>query len=478
MKLTRISLLAVLVACGGLGAPATPVAAAAEPAAVAQCAAGVPVASDFDGDATPELVVGAHRWTGTESVREQYLQPGDGGAATWILDTGELRSADLNGDVCADALLFRGGHEPWLKLVLGTPEGLDLTGATEVTIPQAADIADRGEDYELVFEAAGLRHDGISQVAISGHHTWEWGSERYRGYVDVLTVDASLAVTHTQVFEFPGVEGPIIGFGKALATSGGTIAVGAPGTEVKGHLDAGAVYIYTPEASNPTTMVERLMLTQNSPGVPGKAEGGDRFGRALAMRDGRLAIGAPYEADGDGHRAGLVQPIRWNEATRTYTAYRAITQNTTGVPGRNQSGDAFGEHVAIARGLTASNSYDILIGAVERHGSLSAAGSVTVANFTRALYRGYTQSTKGIPGSSEAGDYFCHVGVLPTSPTVDTVLIGAPGEDTGGVKGVGRAIRSDGKKLGSGTTWTNIPIPADAPAGMSNWGLGFAASSD
>ncbi len=433
------------------------------------------MASDFDGDAVPELVVGARRWTGTESVREQYLQPGDGGAATWILDTGELRSADLNGDVCADALLFRGGHEPWLKLALGTPEGLDVAGATEVTIPQAADIAGRGEDYELVFEAAGLRHDGISQVAISGHHTWEWGSERYRGYVDVLTVDASLAVTHTQIFEFPGIEGPIIGFGKALATSGGTIAVGAPGTAVKGHGEAGAVYLYTPDTSDPTTMVQRLMLTQNSPGVPGSAEGEDRFGTALAMRDGRLAIGVPYEAARP--RAGLVQPIRWNEATRTYTAYRAITQGTAGVPGTNQTGDAFGEDVAIARGLTASNSYDILIGAAEAHGRLSGAGSVTVANFTRSLYRRYTQSSSGIPGSSEANDYFCHLGVLQTSPVIDTVLIGAPGEDTGGVSNVGRALRSDGKKLGSKTTWTNIPIPADAPAGMSEWGLDFAMIS-
>ncbi len=479
MKPIRISLLAVLVACGGLGALDPTGAAAAVPAAVAPCAAGVPVASDFDGDAAPELVVGAERLTGTDYVREQYLQPGDGGAATWILDTGELRSADVNGDVCADAILFRGGHEPWLKLALGTPDGLDVAGATEVTIPQAADVAD-DERRSLAFEAAGLRHDAISQIVLSGRHVVdieEDGPEDYGAYIDVLTLDTSLAVTNTQILEFPEIWRDCWDFGSALAVSGRTIAVGHPTATVNGKVGAGAVLIYTRDDTDPTQVVLRKTLTQNSAGVPGKAEDFDEFGASLAMRNGRLAIGAPGESDGRLWGSGLVQPIVWHEATRTYHAYRAISQDTSGVPGLNQEGDAFGEHVAIARGLTASGSYDILIGALERHGKLSGAGSVTVANFTRSLYRTYTQSTRGIPGSSERNDDFSHVGVLQTSPTRDTVLIGAPGEDTGGVKDIGRALRSDGKKLGSKTAWTTIPIPSDAPKGMTSWGLDFAAIS-
>ncbi len=475
MKPFRMVLLATVLACTGAGV-LNPTVASAVPA-LAPCAAGVPVASDFDGDAAPELVVGARRLAGTESVREQYLQPGDGGAAVWIHDTGELRSADLNGDVCADAILFRGGHEPWLKLALGRPDGLDVAGATEITIPQAADVADDPR-RSLAFEAAGLRHDGISQIVLSGRHVVdleEDGPEDYGAYVDVLTLDASLAVTTTQVLEFPEVDRDVWDFGISLATSGRTFAVGHPSAIVNGKVGAGSVRIYTADDADPTHFVLRKTLTQNSAGVPGTAEVSDGFGSSLAMRNGRLAIGAPGESDGRLWSSGLVQPIVWHEATGTYKAYRAITQDTSGVPGVNQEGDLFGEHVAIARGLTASGSYDILIGAAELHGKLGGAGSVTVANFTRSIYRTYTQSTRGIPGSSEARDYFEHVGVLRTSPAVDTVLIGAPGEDTGGVSGVGRAIRSDGRKLSSKTTWTSIPIPADAPADLIHWGEDFAA---
>jgi hypothetical protein len=192
------------------------------------------------------------------------------------------------------------------------------------------------------------------------------------------------------------------------------------------------------------------------------------------MRDGRLAIGSPGESDGRITASGAVQPILWNEATGTYTGYRSISQDTSGVPDRNESQDNFGEHLTIARGLTAKGSYDVVIGAEESYGKLKDTGSVTVANFTRALYRTYTQSTKGMPGSPQAGDDFSHVGVVQGTTGVDTLLIGAPGEDTGQRKNVGRAVRSDGAKLDSSTTWTTIPLP-DGASGMFDWGWDFGA---
>jgi hypothetical protein len=266
------------------------------------------------------------------------------------------------------------------------------------------------------------------------------------------------------------------GFG-VLATSGATVAIGVPNAVVKGHGSAGAVWIYTPDAADPTQLVRRKVLSQNSPGVPGTAQTRDRFGAALAIRDGRLAIGAPGESDGRHPAAGLVQPILWTEATNTYTAYRAITQNTSGVPDKNESFDAFGGYLALARGLTASGSYDIVIGAEEGYGKLKEAGSVTVANFTRSLYRGYTQASAGIPGNPQAEDAFYHVGVLRNSSGIDTVLIGSPGEDSNGTKSIGRAMRSDGTRLTSKTVWTTIPLPADFPDGLRLWGLSVGAGN-
>ena len=143
------------------------------------------------------------------------------------------------------------------------------------------------------------------------------------------------------------------------------------------------------------------------------------------------------------------------------------------MPGRNQTGDYFGSHLAIGRGLTAGGSWDIVIGAAEAHGPLKHAGAVTIANLTTARYRGYTQATRGVPGTPEAWDLFNTVAVLPGPAGVDTVLIGARGEDRGGTTDLGYAIRSDGRRLGTKTTWTAIAIPTDAPDGLTEWGLGF-----
>ena len=476
MHRSRVAALTVLtLLTGGVFAVGPAPAATAVPAvADPPCTAGAPLQTDFDGDGMPELVVGGRRDGADWTIRQQWVHPGDGGAAYWVLDTGELRTADLNGDVCADAVLFAGSYTPWLKVALGTPDGLDVAGATEVPIPQAEDAGEE-QDVALEFEAAALRHHGLSQLVLSGRHSWEEGSEPYGGFIDFLTLDAGFGLAATQVLEFPGAEGPIRAFGSALATSGGTVAVGVPMATVSGRFAAGAVRIYTPDGVDPGKFVLRKVLTQNSAGVPGAAESNDRFGAALAMRDGRLAIGAPGEDDGRIGDAGLVQPLRWKEATATYTAYRAITQDTPGVAGSNEARDDFGARLAIARGLTATGSYDILIGASEDVGRKVDAGSVTVANFTRSLYRTYTQSSSGIPGNPQTRDDFFHVGVLQGTAGVDTVLIGAPGEDTGGVANLGRVVRSDGRKLTSRTAWSSVPVPPDAPSGIEQWGWDFAA---
>lgn len=465
----------LVLTCVGLGAVTAPSAAAAPST---PCAAGAPLASDFDGDGTAELVAGGQRYDGSVYRGQQHVQTRTGDAGRWLTDTDGVRTADLNGDSCADAILFAGGHTPWLRVALGTPTGLDLSSAVEVTIPQAADVADDVR-RSLVFEAAGLRHHGISQIAIAGRHSidlGEDGDEDYGPYIDVLTLDASLAVSTTQVFTFDSTANGYWSFGEALATSGGTIAVGVPTAKVNGRSSAGLVRIYTADSADPTHVVLRKVLTQNSARVPGAAEEYDHFGSSLAMLNGRLAIGVPGETVGRDDSTGLVQPLVWHEATRTYTAHRAITQDTAGVPGSNEDGDRFGLDLAMGRGLTARGSYDIVIGADESVGRAEQAGSVTVANLTRSLYRGYTQESSGMPGNSQRRDGFYRVGVLRSSSGADTVLIGAPGEDTNGVENLGRIVRSNGTRLTSKTTWANVPIPAGAPGGLQMWGFSVGAN--
>ena len=148
--------------------------------------------------------------------------------------------------------------------------------------------------------------------------------------------------------------------------------------------------------------------------------------------------------------------------------------------------------LTIARGLTGSGSYDVVVGTpMEGAGSIRYAGAVTIGSFDKAVYRTYTQSSKGVPGKpdrapSEAtasGDYFGNaVGTLPTSPTTDTLLIGAPGETNGECLTQGYVVRTDGKRLGSATRWTYLAPPTKGCSFydedvFDGWGAAFAIGS-
>jgi hypothetical protein len=51
-------------------------------------------------------------------------------------------------------------------------------------------------------------------------------------------------------------------------------------------------------------------ITQDSPGVPGHREEGDRFGNTVSVFHGNVAVGAPYESIMGYRHAGEVQPFR------------------------------------------------------------------------------------------------------------------------------------------------------------------------
>ncbi|HSK33375.1 MAG TPA: hypothetical protein VK903_07820, partial [Propionicimonas sp.] len=253
----------------------------------------------------------------------------------------------------------------------------------------------------------------------------------------------------------------------------GVIAVGSSHDTVDARSGAGAVYVFSSDADDSASVVFRTRITQNSPGVPGTAENRDEFGAALSLRDGRLAIGAPGETVGRVSSAGIVQPIRWRSATNTYTAYRSISQNTQGVPGGNEKNDEFGSELVVTRGLTGAGSYDIAISAPgEDVGSRVDAGSVTVANFSRSVYRTYTQASPGMPGSVERGDRFgSTLASTPGVSGIDSLLIGTPNEQAAGCGSAGSVTRSNATRLSGSSRWRLVPAPCDGD--HTYWGTAF-----
>ena len=170
-------------------------------------------------------------------------------------------------------------------------------------------------------------------------------------------------------------------FGSSLALgvvdlpqwSGNEIAhglmIGTPGDTVSGHPGAGSVTIVQEKFE------AAILISQDSPGVPGTAENGDAFGYSLAFsarttsKPGTLAVGAPAEDIGAAADAGSVTLL--SNVGEEFVAKAAIHQDTEGAPGTVEAGDRFGF------ALAASSANMLYVGVpTEDVGSIVDAGSV------------------------------------------------------------------------------------------------------
>ena len=99
----------------------------------------------------------------------------------------------------------------------------------------------------------------------------------------------------------------------------------------------------------------RWCVHQDSPGVIGTAQAGDRFGAAVALgdfdSDNRLdlAVGAPGEADGIANNAGVVHVFYGVGLQLTTTGNQAFDQNFSVIDddGGTETGDEFGAALAV-----------------------------------------------------------------------------------------------------------------------------------
>ena len=158
----------------------------------------------------------------------------------------------------------------------------------------------------------------------------------------------------------PGVVGTSNrdGFGAAVAfgrlDAGGTddLLVGAPFDDVSGHADAGSVTVLLGSARGLTTAgTGGSSVSQNTAGVAGNAEKGDRFGSSLTTVDlgaaqAAAVIGVPDESVGTKAAVGQVHQLALGAGGPRTTGSRAFNPDTIGVQGLAESGDAFGRSLS------------------------------------------------------------------------------------------------------------------------------------
>ncbi|MFJ3624289.1 FG-GAP-like repeat-containing protein [Streptomyces iakyrus] len=146
-----------------------------------------------------------------------------------------------------------------------------------------------------------------------------------------------------------------------------------------------------------------LVLTQDTPGVPGAAEKGDRFGSGVSLGDvnadgyADLAIGTA----GENGSAGAVTVLYGSASGLTTKGATSYTQNTTGVPGASEQGDRFGERVTLTD-HTGDRRADLTVSAPGENAGDGAIWSLR-ATATGPTASGSTSFGPGTTGISTAG---------------------------------------------------------------------------
>ncbi|MGW1954741.1 FG-GAP-like repeat-containing protein [Streptomyces sp. NPDC001920] len=285
---------------------------------------------DVDGDKRPDVVTSTtDEWvTGTDEAdgtvwHGPFTRTGEAAKKdSFRVFAGEsarmhsLTAGDVNGDGVADVVVRMGGN--------GSPDSREtalLTGGSGGLTPKGRlkDAQGRlvgGEDAVI----GDLNKDGYGDIVVGrSDDMYDSAQAPFRG--------GSLTVVHGGPAGFSTTRKPVVinqdttgvpgtaehadGMGSGLSvgdTNGDgylDVATGLPGEDLDGVTDAGAVLVLRGSANGLTGSGSKV-FTQNTSGVPGTAEKGDKFGAETTLvdadgdkKDG-LVVGAPAENAGNG----------------------------------------------------------------------------------------------------------------------------------------------------------------------------------
>ena len=375
--------------------------------------------------------------------------------------------SDFNGDGFSDAVVadpyatVGGAAQAGRVIVLyGDGDGRIGEGARGVVSQGSGSVggtAEAGDRFGSALAVADLNCDGFTDLVVgtpledingqanSGYVQFVWGAAGGLG-----TGTASRQITQ---INFPNADitaGDQFGYAvDALEDvgQGGTpdpdayaVAIGVPGGNIGGHNDAGWVgVLHANDGENVETAI-----SQNSTGVPGSAEAGDRFGAAVSINqlltfdashptfEIDVVVGTPNEDIGSIADAGsvtVVKDVYFDE----FPGSKDLHQDSPGVPGTAEAGDQFGRSLDTVR---VGNTTRLAVGVPgEDVGSDSNAGAVQLFssnNITITPGANLTQDTAGVSGASEPGDLFGNQLAFAAPGLGDSatrLAVSVPGED-------------------------------------------------
>ncbi|WP_020116352.1 FG-GAP-like repeat-containing protein [Streptomyces canus] len=346
--------------------------------------------ADLDRDGYTDLIVGVggeDRGSGRVQVvwgGARGLAGGatlaSGAAGQGLGAQGHLAAADVDGDGATDLLT---AVDRYGLVATGGPftRSGSATGKRQV-------VKDRYDSRVLDLDVGDLNGDGITDVVAAQTGTDTFDSRRiayWWGTKDGLT-------PWTLVWDIDGAAlqgGENLAVGDVNRDGYADIVVGRAVDGYESDHDAyrakGGRVTWIPGTSGAPDGVAEQAVNQDSPGVPGTAEKGDRFGTDVQLADvdgdGFLDVvtGVPGEdlgpatAPNSVKDAGAVVVLSGRADGLTGVgSHQVVTQDSPGVPGATEKGDAFGGavHVGDANG---DGLADVAVGAP---GENAGAGSV------------------------------------------------------------------------------------------------------
>ncbi|MFD9881971.1 integrin alpha [Streptomyces alboflavus] len=286
-------------------------------------------------------------WGGKDGIDGgTQVAAGDGSSAeSPAFRSGWHGIGDVNGDGKDDIV---GGAQvgPWegeSKWGLGM-----LYGPFNRTTGKPASIHYKDTQAEDGFSVSGaeigdMTGDGIDDLVVMGsirRPYWESEARVLKGTRDGLVFGGTLNSRYTGTF------GDLNG-------DGYQDFVGTPqASDVKNY---GGISVTYGGPDGVSKTLPARVYDQDSPGVPGVNEKGDRWGTDVSIGDldkddyGDLLVGASWESATDPATAvsGSVTMLRGSKTGVTTEGAKVLTQNSKGIPSTSEKSDHFGEAVSV-----------------------------------------------------------------------------------------------------------------------------------
>jgi hypothetical protein len=301
----------------------------------------------------------------------------------------------------------------------GSREGIESLPAAARSriahfVQQAELTASRGTRGEELGESVAI--SGNTIVVGTPNYVTSNGVEQGAAYV--FTKPASGWADATQVAVLTARRGqPEELFGHSVSVSGSTIVVGAPFREVGRHTGQGAAYVFVRPPGGWQDATQTATLTA------GKGEAHEFFGEAVTVSGSVVVCGAPSRSVGRDARRGAVDVFR-----RPAAGWRGVVSESAQLT-------ASDGHANDALGISVALSGKTIVAGADLHSVDSHAGEGAAYVFVERAsgWRNATQSAELSEAEGGPGELFGHSVAL----FGQTVVVGAPYHEVGGVAGQG-----------------------------------------